>query len=276
MDRSTGARLGAPLVVLLLGACAGGDLTGPDGAALTVPDDLSTLDLPALDELPLDELTDPDALATVPPEVPVPATAARPTSTTAAPAPTTVEPGPSPSTPAADDPAAAAAAWTAMLSTTLPEPVAVAAPVEGPGGAPTAISAGDRWVVVWTAGPAGWQVVQRVALVDQEVAAEEAWLLGRPFDAIATDGTGEDLRFLVPTRTATGPAVTALGLVGDSWAPLTFTGLDTGPLPYAPGATLEGGRILVWPACGPDCGDGDAGPWPVDRTDTGYEVRVGG
>jgi hypothetical protein len=277
VDRSTGARLGAPLLLAaVLGACAGGELTGPDGDALTVPDDLSTLDLPALDELPLDELPDPGALASPPAEVPVPATEARPADTTTSTAPpTTVGAGPVPSTPADDDPAAAAAAWTAMLTTTLPEPIAVAEPVEGPGGAPTAVSAGDRWVVVWRTTPSGWEVTQRVALADQEVAAEQAWLLGRPFDAIATDGTGDDLRFLVPTRTADGPAVAALGVVDGAWAPLPFRGVAGGPLPYAPNATLEAGRLLVWPRCRPDCDDAAAAPATVVRTEAGYEVRPG-
>lgn len=177
------------------------------------------------------------------------------------------------STTIAVDPAVASTrAWRTLIATTLSDPLTIADPVEGPDGRWTAISARGGTVRVWTFEQGTWVVSETVQLVDQAVLDDEPLPGGNGEQHISVDGTGSDVRFLVPTAYGNGPAVAAIGHDAPSWRLLSFTGVY-GEQPFAMDAELDGGTIVVWfNDCQPSCADGHVTPVTPVRTPGGYDI----
>ncbi len=136
--------------------------------------------------------------------------------------------------------------WATLLATTLDDPLWVEVPTIGPEGRPIAATASERRARVWTYLDGTWGVAQTITLSDQYILESGDGLpdvFGQ--DVIIPEATDDELRFLMPTAYANGPAVAAIGHNGAAWALLSFVD-QFGESPYIADAEIRDGQIIVW------------------------------
>ncbi len=163
--------------------------------------------------------------------------------------------------------------WATLLATTLDDPLWVEAPTMGPEGLPTTATASEMRARIWTYLNGSWGVTQTIELPDQYILESSTGLptvFGQ--DVIVPDATGNELRFLLPTAYANGPAVAAIGHDGTAWVLLSFVD-QYGEWPYIVDAEIRDGTIIVWHNdCLTGCATGTLTPLGVTRIDGGYRV----
>ena len=169
----------------------------------------------------------------------------------------------------------AARQWRTMVATDLSDSLWIPEPVIGPGDSPVVVSATGPTARVWDFDPDdGWGVATTIELEGQTAMVSDAVDLAVPgsaTDVAVADGSGDDLRLLVPTYYGNGPAVSAIGFRDGTWQLLAFTGWAAGP--YATDATIEDGQLVVWVKdCVPNCAEGTSTPVHPERTAEGYHV----
>lgn len=164
--------------------------------------------------------------------------------------------------------------WSTLLATTLDVSLWIENPVIGPEGLPTAATASVTRSQLWTYLDGSWGVAKNIELADQYVmeASDEALPSTFGLDMIVADGMGSDLRFLIPTAYANGPAVAAIGHDGVTWILLSFVD-QNGEWSHAADAEIRDGEIVVWHnSCLLGCANTVAVPLGVSRTSRGYAV----
>ena len=163
--------------------------------------------------------------------------------------------------------------WATLLATTLDDPLWVEAPIIGPEGLPTAATASEMRARVWTYLDGTWGVAQTITLSDQYILESNDGLpdvFGQ--DVIIPEATDDELRFLMPTAYANGPAVAAIGHDRMAWRLLSFVD-QYGESPYIADAEIRDGQIIVWHNdCLTGCATGTLTPLGVTRIDGGYLV----
>jgi hypothetical protein len=189
--------------------------------------------------------------------------------TTVAPAPSSTSVAIVPPTPVINP----VRSWRTLVATSLSDAIHLPDPVEGPSGTWIAASASGETARIWSLDEFGsWGVAATVQLDDQSVLPGEPVPGGGSEETIAVDGAGADVRFLIPTAYANGPAVAAIGHDGSAWRLLQFTGFYGDAL-YAMDAEIDGASIVVSANdCQPSCADGTVTPVTAVRTTSGYDI----